>query len=326
MLFRTELTIKPFPVQLSLNSRILTVGSCFAEVIGKQLKTNKFKVIINPFGTIFNPVSLTSLLDTSLSPGKVTASRMIEREGIWYHYDLHSSFSASGQDELALMIEEKMDQTAKCIRQADWILITMGTAFVYQLEESGEIVANCHKLPSRFFSKRLLQVTEIVSVVSALYGRLLELRPQIRLLLTVSPVRHTKDGIPENQVSKSVLRLACHELTQQHAQIHYFPSYELMIDDLRDYRFYKKDLIHPSEVAEEYIWDKFVEALVDNPTQAFIKEWQSIRQAIAHQPFHPEIATHQAFLRQTLAKLESLAATVDVQEEIALLKGRILGK
>jgi hypothetical protein len=142
----------------------------------------------------------------------------------------------------------------------------------------------------------------------------------------VSPVRHIKEGIPENQVSKSVLRLACYELTGQHAQIHYFPSYELMMDDLRDYRFYKKDLIHPSEAAEEYIWDKFVGALVDSPTQAFIKEWQSIRQAIAHQPFHPETATHQAFLRQTLATLKSLAATVDVQEEIALLEGHILKK
>jgi hypothetical protein len=326
MLFRTELVVKPFPVQLSLDSRILTVGSCFAEVIGNQLKTNKFKVIINPFGTIFNPVSLTSLLETSLTTKKVTASHMIERDGIWYHYDLHSSICAPSQDELTHIMAMRMEQTSQMMAQADWIFITMGTAFVYRLQESGEIVANCHKVPSRFFTKRLLQVNEVVEAVSALYTQLLLLRPQIQILLTVSPVRHIKDGIPENQVSKSVLCLACHELTQLTKHIHYFPSYELMMDDLRDYRFYKKDLIHPTEIAEEYIWDKFVEALVDEPTQAFIKEWQAIRQAMAHQPFHPETASHQQFLRQTLTKLKALAHKVDVQEEIALLEERIHNK
>ncbi|QHT69264.1 GSCFA domain-containing protein [Rhodocytophaga rosea] len=323
MLFRTELVVKPFPVQLSLDSRILSVGSCFAEVIGNQLKTNKFKVIINPFGTIFNPVSLTSLLETSLTSKKVTASRMIESLGIWYHYDLHSSISASGQDKLIGMIEEKMEQTAHFIAQADWIFITMGTAFVYQFQDSGEIVANCHKMPSRLFTKRLLEIHEITEAVHALYNQLIKLRPQVRLLLTVSPVRHIKDGILENQVSKSILRLACHQLTQQFDHIYYFPSYELMMDDLREYRFYKQDLIHPSGMAEEYIWDKFVHALVDIPTQAFIKEWQTIRQALAHQPFHPETATHQQFLRQTLAKLKALANKVDLQQEIALVEKRI---
>lgn len=326
MLFRTELVVKPFQAQLSLASRVLTVGSCFAEVIGNHLRTNKFQVIINPFGTIFNPVSLTSLLETSITSKKVTTAHMIEREERWYHYDFHSGISAFSQDELTQIVGEKMEKTARFIAQSDWIFITMGTAFVYRLQETGEIVANCHKVPSRFFTKRLLEVQEITEAVRALYKELVKLRPQIRILLTVSPVRHIKDGIPENQVSKSVLRLACHELTQQFEHIYYFPSYELMMDDLRDYRFYKKDLIHPSEMAEEYIWDKFVRALVDLPTQEFMKEWQSIRQAIAHQPFHPETAAHQHFLKQTLAKLKALADKADLQQEITLLERRILEK
>jgi lysophospholipase L1-like esterase len=324
MLFRTELVVKPFPVQLSLHSPVLTVGSCFAEVIGNQLKTNKFKVIINPFGTIFNPVSLTSLLETSLTAKKVTASRMIEREGIWYHFDLHSSISAPDQESLSQIIAAQLEQTAQFLSQADWIIITLGTAFVYRLQESGEVVANCHKMPSRLFMKQLLTVEEVTNAIQSLYGQLRKVRPQIRMLLTVSPVRHIKDGIPENQVSKSVLRLACHALTEQLEHVYYFPSYELMMDDLRDYRFYKKDLIHPTEVAEEYIWEKFVEAMVDEPARLFIKEWQLVRQAIAHQPFHPESAAHQQFLKQTLARLKVLAEKTDVAEEISLLEKQII--
>lgn len=324
MLFRTELVIKAFPVQLSLDSRILTVGSCFAEVIGNQLKTNKFQVIINPFGTIFNPVSLTSLLKTSLIAKKVNDSRLIEREGRWYHFDLHSSISASSHQELSQMIAAQLEKTAQYIAQADWIFVTLGTAFVYELQASGEIVANCHKMPSRLFIKRLLSVAEVIKAIHSLHRHLLKVRPQIQMLLTVSPVRHIKDGMPENQVSKSVLRVACHELTQQLQQVYYFPSYELLMDDLRDYRFYKQDLIHPSEMAEVYIWDKFVQALADKPTQLFIKEWQSVRQAIAHQPFLPASAAHQQFLKQTVSRLKALSARADVQAEITRLEAQIL--
>lgn len=324
MLFRTELALSPFPAQLSLHSKILSAGSCFAEVIGNRLRFNKFQVIINPFGTIFNPVSITRLLETSITSQKVTESLMIEREGRWFHYDFHSSISGSDKADLSAQISRQTALTGAHLSQTDWLILTLGTAYIYRLKYSGDLVANCHKIAAPLFTKELLSITHIVEAITSLSEQLASIRPGLQILLTVSPVRHIKDGIPENQVSKSVLRLACHQLIEQFSQIHYFPSYELMMDDLRDYRFYKKDMIHPSETAEDYIWDKFVQALVDAPGKAFIKEWQSVSQALAHQSFHPQTETHQRFLRQTLNRLKALSDKVDVSEEIKKIEDQII--
>jgi hypothetical protein len=323
MNFRTEFALPSSSSQISLNSKIFSVGSCFAEVIGNKLQWNKFKVMINPFGVIFNPVSIAHLVETTLKATPVDQTLMVEREGIWYHYDFHSSISAHTPEQLAALISKQSELTSTFLHQANWVLITLGTAFVYQLKAHQQIVANCHKVPANSFSKELLSVTQVTHAIGSIYKRLSTINPDIRVILTVSPVRHIKEGIPENQVSKSILRVACHELTQTYNHIQYFPSYELMMDDLRDYRFYKKDMIHPTEVAEEYIWDKFAKVFTDGPARAFMKEWHSISQALTHKAFHAESLAHQNFLKQTLTKLKLLREEVNVEEEIRSVESRI---
>jgi hypothetical protein len=209
-----------------------------------------------------------------------------------------------------------MQEVAACLASADVLLLTLGTAFIYRLKETGSIVANCHKAPANLFSKELLTVSEVTTSLVSLYTMLKAIRPHLQIILTLSPVRHIKDGIPENQVSKSVLRVACHEASLQCNQLSYFPAYECMLDDLRDYRFYKKDMIHPSEVAEEYIWEKFVTAYLDEATRIFLKDWDSIIKALAHKPFQPKSAAHQTFLRKTRDKLINLSRLVDVSSEL----------
>jgi hypothetical protein len=209
-----------------------------------------------------------------------------------------------------------MQEVAAYLASADVLLLTLGTAFVYRLKETGSVVANCHKAPAKLFSKELLSVEEVTAGIVSIYEMLKNIRPRLQVILTLSPVRHIKDGIPENQVSKSVLRVACHEASLRCAQLSYFPAYECMLDDLRDYRFYKKDMIHPSEVAEEYIWGKFVTAYLDEETSMFLKEWESISKALAHKPFQPKSAAHQIFLRKTRDKLIHLSRLVDVSSEL----------
>lgn len=279
--------------------------------------------MINPFGVIFNPLSIARLVDTTLTGHSVDQTRMVKREGSWYHYDYHSSISAQTTQQLTSIIAEQSALTAHFLRQADWVLITLGTAVVYQLKAQGQIVANCHKIPAATFSKELLSVSQVTDSLEAIYKQLSAINPAVELILTVSPVRHIKEGIPENQVSKSILRVACHDLARKYEQIQYFPSYELMMDDLRDYRFYKKDMIHPTEVAEEYIWDKFSKAFIDEPARNFMEKWRSVSQALSHRSFHPETEAHQNFLRQTLTKLKLLREEVNVEEEIRSVESQI---
>ena len=324
MNFRTELVIPASSRQIQLKSKIFSVGSCFAEVIGHKLQFNKFQVMINPFGVIFNPVSIARLIENTLTGKAINQTLMVEREGIWYHYDYHSSISAQTPEQLTNRLSEQSALTSEFLRKTDWILITLGTAFVYQLKEQQQIVANCHKIPASSFSKELLSVAQVSESLEGIYQQLSAINPDIKLILTVSPVRHIKEGIPENQVSKSILRVACHDLTQKFKQIQYFPSYELMMDDLRDYRFYKKDMIHPTEVAEEYIWDKFTKTFIDEPARIFMEKWYSISQALSHKAFHPETDAHQKFLRQTLTKLKLLREEVNVEEEIKRVESQII--
>src|SRR5690606_20279404 len=184
-------------------------------------------------------------------------------------------------------------------------------------------VANCHKMPSSGFDKRLISAEEIFNSFSSLYTRLQELNPGIRIILTVSPVRHIRDTLPFNQVSKSILRVACHQLAGTFKDVEYFPSYEIMMDDLRDYRFYKPDMIHPTEQAEDYIWEKFIESNLTIEAKKFVFQWKSIQTALQHKPFHVQSRGHQNFLKQTIHKLEQLSDIVNVDEEIAALKAQL---
>ncbi len=321
--FRTELILPRAPFQWGMGNPVLTVGSCFAELMGRQLAENKLPVLINPFGILFNPVSIGKLI-TGAVHNTPLADAWVERQGTWFHYDFHSRFAANQHEALQQQLERAMASTHRFLQRTDVLLLTFGTAWVYTLKATGEVVANCHKVPAGQFERRLLSLREITEAFKRCYLALKELRAPLQIILTVSPVRHTKDTLPLNQVSKSTLRVACHELAQSLPDVHYFPSYELMMDDLRDYRFYQPDMIHPSEVAEAYIWQKFSEAYLTPEAKDFIGEWTEVRKAMAHRPFQPDAMAHRHFLERTLQRLEKLSQQADMSAEIAEVRNRLL--
>jgi hypothetical protein len=321
--FRTELHLLPHPQPLGLQSRVITLGSCFAEVIGQKMQHYKVATLVNPFGTIYNPLSLFKLIKAALNPDQEYTGQLVERDGLWYAYDLHSAFAAPSRGALLTQIGLQLQQTHDFLRQADLMVFTFGTAVGYIHRETGQLVANCHKVPQRQFDKTLLSLSDMQHAFSELQALLAGFNPGLRLLLTVSPVRHLKESLEGNSVSKALLRVLCHQVAQQHAGVDYFPAYELQLDDLRDYRFYKADLIHPSEVAETYIWEKFVARYFDAAFQLFTGQWDKVSQALAHRPFQPATPAHQRFLQNTLQQLEQLHRQVDCRPEIEQIKNQL---
>ncbi len=318
MNFRTELHPHTFPFQISHKSKIVSIGSCFADMIGNRLQSYKFEVCANPFGNIYNPISLHNILDTNANE----ESHYIENQGVWLNYNFHSEIAAFSKESLTSVIDEKKNNLAAFLNEADVLVLTYGTAWIYQLVSDKQIVANCHKQPTNLFIKKLLTVEEIEKSFSDLISNL-PLGKNI--ILTVSPVRHIKDTLALNTVSKSILRLATHKLASTYENVHYFPAFELLMDDLRDYRFYKKDLIHPNEIAEDYIWNKFSEVVMNVETLQWLKILDEINMAVNHKPFQAKSEQHQQFLRTQIKKIEYLQGQLNFDNELKLLKGQ-LGK
>jgi hypothetical protein len=322
-MFRTELNIASSPFKINHRSKLLTIGSCFSQVIGERLSNNKFDVFVNPFGTIFNPVSITRLLENSMINNFEGIDSSVESSGVWFNHHVHSDFYGTTKEELYSKLKTNLKQVHEYLLQSDTLIITLGTAFVYKLKSNNEIVANCHKVPANNFTKELLTVDEIVNSFGNFINQFKIQNLKFKIILTVSPVRHTKDTLPLNAVSKSILRVACHELSEHFPEVFYFPSYEIMTDDLRDYRFYKEDMIHPTEVAEEYIWNKFSDVYFDQKTKEIIKEWSAVSKALEHKPFRLDSAEYRIFLTETLKKLELLKGKININEEIEKLKNKL---
>ncbi len=320
--FRTTFQIPPSKHKISLDSQTLTLGSCFADVVGNQLRNNKLDVLVNPFGTLFNPLSIFKILSPSYQGGDERL--YVENQKMWFHYDFHSQFISNSKENL----KEQINQTIFAINcqlpTTNHLIITFGTAFIYKLLNQQIHVANCHKMPNSLFEKELLSVKDICKGFSILHKELKEINPDLRIILTVSPVRHTKDGVTENQVSKSILRAACHYLNTDYEEVEYFPSYEIMMDDLRDYRFYKSDLIHPNEVAEQYIFEKFTETYFDENLKDFTQEWTSIQTSLNHRSFNEKSESHQAFLKKLLGDLMKISQIVDVREEVNFVRQKLI--
>ncbi len=316
-MFRTELTIAPQERQLARTARVLTVGSCFADSIGSRLRLNKVNALVNPFGTVFQPLALAQLLRAAAGEEQDWQQHVVEARGRWQSYDFHSTIGAESPVELLQTIQETVQRVGDFLRTADAVVLTLGTAWAYRLRETGELVSNLHKLPTGLFDKELLTADEIVNGLAEVHALLRRVNPNIRIILTVSPVRHIKDTLPLNAVSKSVLRVACHYLSELLPGVSYFPAYELLTDELRDYRFYAADMLHPSEVAEDYIWEKFARAYFDADFGRFRKEWAAVRQALGHRPLHLGAPEHRSFLDQTAARLDRLSSQgIDVRQEL----------
>jgi hypothetical protein len=322
--FTTELNVIPSEWKINHQCKIVTIGSCFADVLGNQLNQFKFPVINNPFGTVFNPLAITKLLDMSLD-GKPPHPALYHQNAdkIWLHHDFHSSLWENGRVKLEDKIVSRQKEVNEFLRTADILVITLGTAYAYRHRSTNVLVGNCHKVPADQFVKELLHPDQINISLEHLIFKLQSVRRDLKIILTVSPVRHTKDTLPLNQVSKATLRLVCHRLSEKFRQVEYFPSYEIMVDELRDYRYYKPDLIHPNSVAEEYIFRTFADAFMDKPSLEFMKDWEGIQKMFNHHPHHGLTESHRTLLMALQGRLNALTDIVNLSGELAEVNRRI---
>lgn len=302
--FRTALPPFTAPFRIAHSDRILLLGSCFTDHIGGYLSDRQFRVLTNPFGISYNPVSLSHcLLGVHFQE-----SDFFENGGIWRHWELHSELAHPDLQQAMAQAQEANRTAQEFLATVDVMMVTLGTSEVFELQSTGDIVANCHKMPSTAFQQRRLSVSETVNVLKEAFEKIRLLRPDIKIVLTVSPVRHLRNGAVENQRSKAVLHLACAELGATTPNTWYFPAYELLMDDLRDYRFYASDMLHPSETAVAYIWERFGQAFFEASTAQLNQQIEKINTGLRHRPFNPDTAQHQAFLEKIQAQIAQLQA------------------
>ncbi|CAN5569720.1 GSCFA domain-containing protein [soil metagenome] len=317
MNFHLEFSPRPFSTTINHQQSLLLIGSCFTENIGSKLKQFKFSVLENPNGILFNPISISTSIDSYISNKQYVADDLFYANECWNSWEHHSSFSNPDQSACLQAINDSQQQAHDFIKTADWLMLTVGSAFVYELKNEA-VVANCHKVPTDKFNKKLLTVDEVRNALQGTLDKLVAFNPSIKIIFTISPVRHLRDGFVENNRSKSALIQAVHQLTNTEENILYFPAYELVIDDLRDYRFYAEDMVHPNYAATNYVWEKFVATCIDEPTQKLMKEINVINAAKIHKPFNPTSAQHKKFLQANLQKiieLNKLYPYVDFEEE-----------
>jgi len=303
--FHLEFTPKPFDTKINHRQKLLLVGSCFTEQIGAKLLNHKFSVLDNPNGILFNPVSIAKSVTSYIENKRYGKDELFYQNECWNSWEHHSRFSNPDADECLRMINESQSGANAFLKTANWLLITLGSAFVYELENKN-VVANCHKVPTDKFNKRMLSIDEVVNGLQAMIEKALAFNPGLKIIFTISPVRHLRDGFVENNRSKATLIHAVHQLVEGDKTCFYFPAYELVIDDLRDYRFYAEDMVHPNYAATNYVWEKFIAACIDEPSQQLMKEIAIIVAAKNHRPFNPTSDQHKKFLQANMSRLKKL--------------------
>lgn len=305
--FRTILQLEPSPFQINHQSGVLCMGSCFAEHIFERLNDLKFKTLLNPFGIIFNPISMAKSLEILLDGNRLFEEKdLFQHLGGWHSFQHHSSFSNPSEELVLEKINNALLDARTFLTKAEYLILTFGTSNVFVSEKTGQVVANCHKVPQKYFIHKKLSTDEIILTLDDIFRKYEKTFPNLKIITTVSPVRHVRDGLVENQVSKAKLLVALDNLSSLHPQLDYFPSYEIMMDDLRDYRFYKKDLIHPNEMAVDYIWDFFSKTFFTPKTIDLNAKLEKLNTAKAHRPFHPKSEEHLKFKKSQLQKIEEL--------------------
>ncbi|MBK7129940.1 MAG: GSCFA domain-containing protein [Crocinitomicaceae bacterium] len=283
MQFRTETKIIAEPGLITYGKKLFFTGSCFADEIGNRLTNLGFDTCTNPSGILFNPVSLADYFYDAVN-STFDAELIVQRDDLFFHYGYHSKLFAQSKQDLQDQIQQMLLQTKARLLSADTIVITLGTAWVYRHTLTGKVVANCHKIPQKEFTKELLQLDDLKKVFYSLINFLFEQNKNMRVVLTVSPVRHTKDGLHENNLSKGVLHLLSDYLVNEFKQVSYFPAYELVLDDLRDYRFYKEDLVHPTHQAIDFVFEKMADAWFDDTTKQAALVKSEINKLKRHRP------------------------------------------
>lgn len=309
MQFRTKISIPKSNNPIDYNSRIVSLGSCFAENMAEKLDYFKFQSTCNPFGIIFNPVSIEKMIYRMVNQFFYTENDIFFHNERWHCYEVHSDWSNSSKEEFLENLNAVLSTSLIQLFQASHIIITYGTSWVYRNIESNAIVANCHKVPQAAFSKEILSVETIENSIKNTIDLIQKVNPKTNVVFTVSPVRHLKDGFVENQQSKAHLITAIHQILKLKSEIlNYFPSYEIMMDELRDYRFYAEDMLHPNRVAIDYIWERFSETAISGESHSIMEEVHGIQKGLQHRPFNPSAESHIKFeeiLGEKITKLVS---------------------
>lgn len=326
MEFRKKVELPVGEAEIRHSDKLLLWGSCFVENMAGRLMAGKFDCRLNPYGVLYNPLSIAVAMDRLLTGYVYTQADLLAYRGLWCSLMHHGSFSDADPGRCLARIRAASEDAAAFLKEADWLLVTFGTARVYEWKETGQVVGNCHKLPERQFVRRLAGVDEIVCTYAALLDRLHALNPRLQVLFTVSPIRHARDGMHGNQLSKAVLLLAVDRLCSQRTDCHYFPAYEILLDELRDYRFYADDMLHPSAQAVEYIWECFGQTYFTAATQSLLREVAEVRRGVEHRPFRPDSEEYRRFLSQILLKIAQLQEKfpyLDFQKETEICQTQL---
>lgn len=324
--FRTTLDLQQSETKINHQNKILMIGSCFSNNIGQKLIDHKFDVSLNPFGTLYNPISISKALRALLEEKAFEESDIFLDKGQYNSFYFHSSFSSSSRERYLASINSIRNTATEELKESKFLFITFGSSYVYENIETNEIVGNCHKLSASAFRRYRLSVDQIVTAWSELINLLRTVNSELQIIFTVSPIRHLRDGAHDNQLSKSILLLSIDELNKNYQTTTYFPAYEIVLDDLRDYRFYDSDMCHPNSLAIDYIWEKFSDVYFDSATKDIIKRWAKIKQDLSHKPFNPHGEEYLRFLNQSLLKLNKFQSEypfVCVNSEIEKVKEKI---
>ena len=308
MSFFTEIHIPDFSCQIDYSKSMILFGSCFSENIGQKLIDLKFKVDMNPFGILYNPESIANSLNIILEKRIFTEADLFHDQGLWNSFYHHSRFSDPNQNIALEKINNRISSSHNFLKNADFLMITFGTAWVYELLKTGQIVSNCHKVPETQFKRFRLGVHEIIEAYRSLMEKLWAFNPNLKIVFTVSPIRHWKDGAVENQLSKATLLLAIDRLIKGFSDQNccYFPSYEIMMDELRDYRFYADDMLHLSPVAVDHIFERFSKSMVSGKSMDISKDILKLRKAVEHRPVNPQSTEFKKFIQSNLSRIDKL--------------------
>lgn len=304
--YRTTFDVDENDFKIGYQEKTLLVGSCFTKHIGQRLIDYKFQALRNPFGVIFNPISLANNLKTLINEKLYKEEQLTSFENNYFNFDFHGSFRNKDKNKCLEKINQQVSDGHAYLSDCNFLFISFGTAWVYKYNETNTIVANCHKLPQNLFSKSLLEIDDIVTKYNELLKEIKKKNPEMHVCFTLSPVKHWKDGAINNQLSKATLLVAIHQIVKENDNCSYFPAYELIIDDLRDYRFYTEDMLHPNKQAISYIWEFFKQSYIDRDAYALMKTIANVRKASEHIPLHTSSDAFKRFVKEQLSIIQGI--------------------
>lgn len=296
-----------FQKKISYTDKILFIGSCFSEEIGARMSNLKFDVLQNPNGILYDPISISAALNSYIINEPYEIKDLFFQNDLWHSWHHHSIFSGLDKAEVLRKIGNARQEAHQFLKNTSWVIISLGTSFNYSLKQEGIQVANCHKAPAGYFKKKLITIEETIADLSTTINNIREFNADLKIIFTVSPVRHVKDGVVENNRSKARLLEAVHSISEKFQHIFYFPAYELIIDVLRDYRFYKTDLVHPTDAAIDFVFESFCNSLLDEPGKKLLEKIKQVVAAGNHKPFQKESAAHKNFMKTQLEKINRIS-------------------